>query len=225
MSARLAVCYCWPQGDDHTQYAMRFINSYIQSPPMVDHETVILTDPAELGEEFDLARSCFPKVSFFQCPAPGKDLSRYFSYAENSSADVILCLGGSAYFRKPGWGVRVIRSFETLGAQNLYGACGHTGAGPVRPHIRTTGFWCSPKMLRRYPQRPQNHAERYQVEHGAGCISDWFSSQGSRVLVINFASEYDLAHANDDPQGYARGSQQALLFGDRLTAPPYQAFA
>lgn len=225
MSARLTVCYCWPAGEEHTQYAMRFINSYCSFPPLVDHDTVILTDPGELGEELELARNCLPKVSVFQCSAPGKDLSRYFAYADQASSDIMLCLGGSSYLRRPGWGVRVIRAFESMGGANMYGACGHTGAGPVRPHVRTTGFWISPAVLRRYPVRPQNHAERYMVEHGQGCISDWVRSQGGQCWVINFGSEYTLERANDDPQGYARGAQQNLLFGDRLTMPPYQPFA
>lgn len=218
---KFVVCYCWPRGDDHLAYAYRFINSYAQFPPQVDHETVILTDPGELDGEFDLARS-LPKVSFFQCNAPGKDLSRYFAYCEQSTADVVIFLGGTTYCRRTGWGLRAATSFQNLGSNNLYGSCGHTGAGPVRPHIRTTGFWASPAMMRRYPMRPMNHAERYGVEHGTGCLSDWFAAQGNRVLVVTFNGEWDLAHANDDPNGYARGNQSSLLLGDRLTAPPYQ---
>jgi len=222
---KFQVCFCWPRGDEHLALVYRFLSSYATHPPNVEHETVILTDPGSLDDaEFDLART-LPKVRFHQCHAPGKDLSRYFSFAESSDADVMMCLGGSSYCRRAGWGLRAVTAFMRLGNQNLYGACGHTGQGPVRPHIRTTGFWCSPNLLRRYPLRPQNHAERYQVEHGAGCISDWVQAQGFKPWVISFGGEWDLAHANDDPNGYARGTQANLLIGDRLTCPPYQAFA
>lgn len=221
---KFQILYCWPRGDEFLSYAYRFITSFSQFPPQVEANIVILTDPGELDGELELART-LPNVSFFQCPAPGKDLSRYFAYAEQSDADVIMCLGGSTYCRRAGWGLRAVTAFMNMGPINLYGACGHTGAGPVRPHIRTTGFWCSPKVLRRYPMRPHSHAERYQVEHGGGCLSDWFANQGGQVLVVNFGSEFDLAHANDDPNGYARGNQANLLIGDRLTCPPYQAHA
>lgn len=227
MSTRLACCYCWPttQDGNHTEMAARFIASYCANPPMVNHETVILTDPGDLLDEFDLARATMPNVSFFQCDAPGRDLSRYFKFAESTDVDICLFFGGSSYFRRPGWGVQVIRSFETLGNTNLYGSCGHTGAGPVRPHVRTTGFWASPKMMRRYPSRPHDHASRYTCEHGQGCLSDWFRAQGHQTWVVSFNGHWPLERANDDPQGYARGAQQAMLFGDKLTMPPFQKTA
>ncbi len=78
-------------------------------------------------------------------------------------------------------------------------------------------------MYRQYPLKPRSHGERYHVEHGDGCLSDWFARTGHRVLVVTFGGEWDLAHANDDPNGYARGTQYNLLVGDRLTMPPYQA--
>lgn len=135
----------------------------------------------------------------------------------------MMYLGGTTYCRRAGWLMRMVGAFMNLGQNNLYGSCGHGGAGPVRPHIRTTGFACSPRMLAQYPRRPQNDADRYATEHGAGCLSDWFTQNGHRVLVITFGGEYDLAHANDDPNGYARGNQWNMLLGDKLTAPPFQS--
>lgn len=218
------VCICVPAGDEHLTYAYRFLSSYLNYQPNVEHDTVLLTDPGYESEALELFRM-MPRVRAFSCPAPGKDLSRYFAYAEQSDADLIMCLGGTSYCRRQGWGLRAVTSWQRLGSPNLYGACGHTGAGPVRPHIRTTGFWTSPAVLRRYPHRPQNHAERYQVEHGAGCLSDWYKQQGYRALVVTFAGEYELDHAQDDPNGYAKGNHSSLLMGDRLTMPPYFPFA
>lgn len=216
------ICYCMPAGDEHISYAYRFLSSYFQFPPNIEHNTVILTDP---GNEAN-AREFFalmPKLRVMATGSAGKDLQRYEEYCVQSNADCAMFLGGSTYCRRGGWGLKAISAFMNLGSQNLYGACGHTGAGPVRPHIRTTGFWCAPAMYRRYPKKPRNHAERYGVEHGDGCLSDWFAGLGHRVLVITFEGDYDLAHANDDPNGYARGNQYNLLIGDRLTMPPYQA--
>lgn len=221
---KFELAYCLPSGDDHLPYAYRFVTSYLQFPPACEHTMAILTDPgyeSKAEELFEL----FSNVRIVTSPDIGKDLSRYFHLAERTDADLVMFLGGSTYCRRPGWGIRAVTAAQRMGMQNLYGACGHTGAGPVRPHIRTTGFWCSPAVLRRYPIRPKNHGERYQVEHGQGCISDWFATQGYQRWVINFGTEFDLSRANDDPHGYARGSQSNLLIGDRLTCPPYQPFA
>lgn len=217
----LDICYCFPAGDDHIGYAYRFLSSYFMHPPNIEHNTVILTDPGneQNAKEFF---ALMPRLRILATGSAGKDLQRYEEYCCQSNADCAMFLGGSTYCRRGGWGMRAVGAFMNLGNQHLYGACGHTGAGPVRPHIRTTGFWCSPAMYRRYPVRARNHAERYHVEHGAGCLSDWFAQLGQRVLVVTFTGEFDLAHANDDPNGYARGNQSNLLIGDRLTMPPYQ---
>ncbi len=220
---KIDFCFCLPRGDEHVGLAYRFLSTYVSFPPHVEHNMILLTDPGYEEQAVELFRM-LPNVRAVSTPDAGKDLSRYFAWAEQTDADVMLCMGGSTYCRRAGWGLKAISAFQRLGEVNLYGACGHTGQGPVQPHIRTTGFWCSPKVMRKYPLRPQNHAERYQVEHGVGCLSSWFTNQGHKALVVSFAGEWDLAHANDDPNGYARGTQFNLLLGDRLTCPPYQAY-
>lgn len=219
---KLEIGYCFPGGDEHLGYAYRFLNTLLQNPPMCEAKLTLLTDAGNQAEALDLF-CMVPNVNTMVTPDQGKDLSRYFALAEVSSADVVMFLGGSTYCRRPGWGLRVLTSFQTMGSNNLYGACGHTGVGPVRPHLRTTGFWCSPIVLRRYPKRPKNQAERYMVEHGAGCISDWFHQQGYQRWVINFGTAHTLDRANDDPNGYGgrNKTHSSLLIGDRLCAPPF----
>lgn len=216
------IVYCAPAGDEHLSFQYRFLTSYCQFPPNIEHHTVILTDAGNEQNARDFF-AILPKLRVLATGSQGKDLQRYEEYCEQSNADCAMFLGGSTYCRRGGWGMRAIGAFMNLGSGNLYGSCGHTGAGPVRPHLRSTGFWCSPAMYRQYPIKPRDQGQRYQVEHGNGCLSDWFANMGRRVLVITFSGEYDLAHANDDPNGYARGNQYNMLVGDRLTAPPYQA--
>lgn len=218
------VCYCFPNGDEHIEFAYRFLTSYLQHPPNVDHNTIILTDPgneANAAEFFQL----MPKVRVMATGCAGKDLQRYEEYCAQSSADCAMFLGGSAYCRRGGWGIKAVGAFMNLGATNLYGACGNTGAGPVRPHVRTTGFWCSPALLRQYPIKCRDHPSRYHAEHGSGCISDWFAARGARRWIVTFGGEWDLAQANDDPHGYGGSSRSHhnLLIGDRLTAPPFHS--
>lgn len=204
--------------------AWRFINSMITFPPQCEHNLVVLTDYGHEQEAGDIF-SFLPNVRTVGTPDHAKDLSRYEAYVRQSLASCVMLLGGSSYCRKPGWALRAFTAFQRMGAQNLYGTCGHTGSGGVRPHIRSTGMWASPELLRRYPGWPRDYAGRYQAEHGLGCLSDWVRSQGGQCWVINLGSEYTLDRANDDPQGYQKGSQQALLIGDRLCCPPYFPYA
>lgn len=218
------ICFCFPRGDQHIEHGFRFLNTYLSFPPMIEHNSIILTDPGyetEAEEFFSL----LPNVRAVGTPDHARDLSRYEAWSKQTNADCMMMLGGSTYCRRDGWGLRAYTAFQRLGPQNLYGACGHTGQGPVHKHIRTTGFWASPALLRRYPAWPQNAGGRYEAEHGQSCISGWVLRNGGQCWVINFGSEHTLENANDDPQGYARGSQRDLIIGDRLTCPPYQPFA
>lgn len=219
----LDICFCFPAGDAHYAQAYNFLSTYLLHPPMTEHRLVLLCDQANVTEAAELF-SIVPGSVAIPTPDHARDLSRYQAYAHQSDAQCMLMLGGSTYCRKPGWGLRVITSFLRMGPRNLYGACGNTGGPGVHKHIRTTGWWTAPEVLRRYPWWPKDVAGRYEMEHGQTCISGWILNQGAQCWIVNFGSEYDLDHANDDVQGYARGSQQNLLLGDRLTQAPYQPF-
>jgi hypothetical protein len=218
------VCLCVPSGDEHLQYSWRFLDSYLRCPAQCDHDLILLTDPGYEQEALELFE-IVPKVRAMATPDYAKDLSRYEFHCKQSTAELVLYLGGSSYLRRPGWGLVAVRAFQSLGSQNLFGACGHGGAPGVEKHLRSTGMWGSPRLFSRYPGWPKNAGGRYAAEHSPQSISTWVRQQGGQCWVINFGSQHTLEHANDDPQGYARGSQQSLIFGDRLTMPPYQPFA
>lgn len=218
------IVYCFPAGDSHLQYAWRFLNSYVMHPPQCEHSLIVLTDygyEQEASDIFALATN----VRAVGTPDHARDLSRYEAWAHQSSAQCMMMLGGSSYCRRSGWGLVAYRAFQKLGNASLFGSCGHAGAPGVRPHIRTTGFWASPALLRRYPGWPKNVVGRYGAEHGNGCLSDWVLSQGGQCWIINFGSEFPLSNPQGDPNGYARGNHSALLIGDKLTQPPYMPFA
>lgn len=221
---KFEICICCPRGDEHIPSAFRFVNSYFESPPMCEHDTIILTDAGHEQAALELF-GMLPGVRAVATPDHGKDLSRYEAWCHQTQAGCVLFLGGSAYCRRPGWGLRMITTFQRLGQMNIYGACGNTGAGPVNRHIRTTGFWGRPGLFAGYPHWPKNPTERYGAEHGSSCLTEWVIRNGGQAYVVTFQGEYLWPGWHDDPQGYARGSQQNLLIGDRLTAPPYQAFA
>ena len=220
----LEICYCLPRGDEHLQSAFRFLNTFIAFPPQVEHKLVILTD---FGNEDDALTffSVIPGVHVVGTPDHARDLSRYEFHARQSQAEVMMMLGGSTYCRRPGWGLKALTAFRRLGGGAIYGACGNTGAPGVHKHIRTTGWWAAPSLLRQYPAWPKDPGGRYEAEHGQTCITAWAHKSGYATWVVTFAGEFTVENAQGDPNGYGRGNHANLLIGDRLTAPPFFPFA
>jgi hypothetical protein len=91
----------------------------------------------------------------------------------------------------------------------------------VSPHVRTTGFWLSPKVLNRYPITVKTPDMRYPFEHGPNGLTMWAWSQGMQVLVVDGDGIWQFPTWDDSTEGFHRGTQRALLFGDRLSMPPY----
>lgn len=224
MNPNFEICYCFPRGDQFLQDAYRFLNTYLSHPPQVEHTLILLTDFGNESEALDLF-AVVPNVRAVGTPDHAKDLSRYEFHARQSQASCMMMLGGSSYCRRAGWGLRAITAFQRLGSAALYGACGNTGAPGVHKHIRTTGWWAAPALLRQYPNWPKDSNGRYEAEHGPTCISGWAQRMGYGTWIVTFAGEFTLENAQGDPNGYGRGNHGSLLIGDRLTAPPYSAFA
>jgi len=218
MSEDFHICYCFPRGNDHLQYAFRFLNSYLTFPPQVEHTLVLLTDFGNEPEALELFATV-PNVRAVGTPDYAKDLSRYEAYSKQCGASCMMMLGGSSYCHRPGWGLRALTAFQKLGSSAILGTCGHTGAPGVHKHLRSTGWWTSPDLLRKYPYWPKDHAGRYGAEHGSLCFSAWAQQIGFPIWVVSFAGEYPLERSQDDPNGYARGNQTNVLIGDRLSGP------
>lgn len=220
MSLRIEIVYIFPAGPHYLQLAWRFLNSYHQHPPQLAHDTVLVCNGWSPDESLELFKT-LPNMRTLQHDNSGYDIGGYQAAAQSSNADMQVFLAASAYCRKTGWLVRMASAFEQLGSANLYGSCGNLGDGAVQPHLRTTGFWCSPVLMNRYPHRVTRPDQRYPFEHGLNCFTGWVRNQGLRVFVVDWEGTWEYPQWNDSPNGFHRGSQSALLVGDRLTEPPY----
>lgn len=224
MGLKIAIVYCYPVTGEphHADYAMRFLQSYHQFPPGTDHETIVVANGGPPDESFFLFHT-LPGCSIFRHSDTGWDIGAYQAVCKTSTHDMLVFLGGSSYCRRPGWLLMMAGAFERLGRQNLYGVAGNTGMGAVRPHLRTTGFWCAPSLINRHPMRVTRPEQRYPFEHGAGNLTEWTRAQGLKAYVIDGEGSWEYPRWNMSANGYHRGNQSALLMGDRLTAPPFYA--
>jgi hypothetical protein len=169
-------------------YASRFVATYHDHPPGVDHDTVIVCNggplPAEVGLIFAPMRA-----QFFARSNEGQDIAGYIEAARGPCAgyDLMLCLGESAYFQREGWLKRFVEAYQRHGP-GMYGAF---SSNAVRPHMNTTGFACPPKLIAGYSLRVVTKADRYSYEHGPRAFWRQLSQLGYPVRLVTWDGEWE----------------------------------
>jgi hypothetical protein len=221
------VIYVTVQGNaDFEKSAQRFVDSAIRFPPGKSvNWVIILNNPSKqpISGELEQMFSRLGKVKYFYHDNSGWDIGAFQAYCSQSKADIVLFLGSRAYCRRDNWLSPMINAFRVYGDSAIYGVCGNLGnpQASVSPHIRTTGFWCAPRIFNRYPISVTRQEQRYPFEHGQNGLTMWAWSQGLQALIVDADGIWNFPMWNDGPEGYHRGSQKSLLMGDRLCEPPY----
>jgi hypothetical protein len=215
---KVVVVYIYPLNGDGEWglKASRFLDTYRRHPPGMSHDTVIVCNGAGCSAETEQRFSSMPNVRLVEHDNRGKDIGGYLKAAASVEADLMLFFGASSYFRRPEWMTPVMRSFFRKG-DSLYGATAHPGeGGHIHPHIRTTGFWLRPKLLTDYCPTIIENERRYEFEHGASCMTNWFKNRGLTPWVVSWTGEHHLHQCQDIPNGYRTGDQSNVIFGDRI---------
>jgi hypothetical protein len=227
----ICIVYIYPvaiHGAQHATYAERFVKSYRQHPPGLEHSTVVISNGG--GPSSLAVRQCswLQNAKFLQHDDSGMDIGGYQLAARTAPCDMMVCLGGASYFRGPNWLKRMVEVFEAYG-EGLYGCTGNQGDNRVTangiervwPHIRTTGFWCSPKLINSHPFKVFNNSQRYPYEHGQNSLTNWAIINEKPVLVVGWNEIRQLHNCDSMPGGFHNGTQHNLIVGDRLTEPSY----
>jgi len=211
-------------GPQHWEHACRFASTLHKFPAEHDHKFTVVSN----GGKPDIQTEALfaPFAAEFFCRANiAKDIGAWQGVAEHSSAELIVFLGGSTYIRGAGWLRRMVEAFRKHG-DGLYGCMVNTGDQrfSVSPHIRTTGFWTTPWLMNKYPERIIKEEQRYPFEHGPNCLTTWVSKQGLPALLVTWTHEYALPDWGKCPNGFHRGDQSGILVGDHLSEPPLYPF-
>lgn len=167
--------------------AERFLESYDARPPGADHSlSVVLNKPLE---HFKFPN--FDGIKFIDHDNSGYDIGAFQLAAKLSSADLCLFLGSHPYFQFPYWLVRMIEAAQARGLENLYGAF---ATSLVRPHIRTSAFWCAPGLLTQIYPEPVTHrgsgGDRYEFEHGDRSLTQRWIESGRQALLVTWDQVY-----------------------------------
>jgi len=221
MNASIVYIYPATAGEKHTQYALRFIQSYNANPPAIDHQTVIVLNAATVTPEIECMFASLRNVTFLERDGSAMDIGGYQDAALRFPCDLMCFFGGSTYFKGGGWLLRMLQAYLKHGPA-LYGAMANRGNNNgVHPHIRTTGFWCHPDLINEYPHRITKNEYRYGWEHGPRCLTWWAKSKGLKAWLVSWSSEFLEPDWDLVPNGFHKGDQSSLLCGDRLLEPPY----
>jgi hypothetical protein len=221
---KISTVYVYPLvGSEHyLNLAVRFLKTYHEHPPGLEHESIIVCNGNPPDEETAFLFGSLPNVVFTHHDNSGFDCGAYQSAARNFPCDLMVFFGASTYFKREGWLKQMAESYEKHGA-GLYGAMGNRGVIPigVHPHIRTTAFWMNPEWMNAYPHRITRSDQRYGFEHGQDCLTSWVYRKRGRVMVVGWSGAYEQGLWDSIPNGYHRGDQSDLLAGDRNSEPPF----
>lgn len=221
---KVVIVYVFPTcvGEHYLTSAVRFLTTYANFHPGMEHDTVIACNGGEPStEEQYLFQAAMPNVKFMVRDNSGHDLGAFMQAAKENPCDLMVFFGATAYLRGTGWLVRMVQSFVKHGP-GLYGTMGNRGDARVNvwPHIRTTSFWMPSALFAQYPVAIKTE-NRYIIEHGKECITSWVKKKKLPVLVVSWDGEYPEPMWDNIRGGFHRDNQQGLLCGDRLSEPPY----
>ncbi len=222
---KIVTLYNYPTptfGPQHARLAERFVKSYCENPPLMDHMMIVVSNGGRPNGEAYKQFSHIRGTKFLFRENVGMDIGSYQYAAQNVICDLMVFFGGGSYFRGPGWLRRMVEAYQSLG-DGLYGSTGNQGDNKVRvwPHVRTTGFWCSPKLINEHPYKVTDNNMRYPYEHGPVGLTSWVLSTGRNAWVVGWDCIKALHECDSMPGTFHRGNQENVIVGDTLTAPPF----
>jgi hypothetical protein len=185
----------------------RFVNTYNANPAGWDHELVIICQGG-MKPRFKQHTDRVNGTIWNHPNDAGWDISAFCDLAHSvkDDCDLLMCLGESCYFHRPGWLERIARAWQQHGA-GIYGVAGsHNPIG----HIITSAFACTPLFLTRYP-RVTNNSERYAFEHGKHALWRRIVASGLPAMVVAWDGVYPPGRWREPNNTLQRGDQSNCL--------------
>jgi hypothetical protein len=207
---KIVLCYCCVTGGPKTaDLAARFVSTYHAWPPLVDHDTLIVSNGGPLPNE--IATLFAPlKPQFWPRPNdPAWDIGAYLDAAKGPAKnyDMMLCFGESVHFHRAGWLARFVEAWAAAGA-GMYGAF---ASNYPLGHLNTTAFVCSPGLLRWWEMRPRNKKERYAWEHGEHAFWRLARAKGFPVRMVTWDGSWALSAWRTPENILWKGNQKNCL--------------
>lgn len=204
----ITLVYIYVPGDaGHSDLASRFVSSYVAHPPGVTHKTIIVCNGNPPDDTAKKLFSCLPNTTFYKHDDSGWDIGAFLAVAKTCKTDIILCIGGQGHVKRAGWMIRMVEAWQKHG-EGFYGSL---SSYEVSPHLNTSGFWSSPRILQQYPITVTTFQQRYNFEHGPDACWRMALNMGLPVLLVTWCGEYDWFNWRLPSNLYRRGDQSNCL--------------
>lgn len=169
-------------------YCARFVTTYHEYPPGVEHDTLVICNGGPLSTAVSLLFSGM-NAKMFPRSNNGWDIGGYIEAAKGPCADydMMLCCGESIHFHKAGWLRRLVQAWQKIGP----GMYGSLSSNLVRPHLNTTGFCSPPILLAQYPRTVSSKGERYEFEHGENSFWRMVSRRAMPVRLVTWDGTWE----------------------------------
>lgn len=205
---KIALIYIYVNGGGiHDQYARRFVRTYSQFPPGIDHNTIIAVNGGQISNAIRAMFSTIPNSRFFPRNNNGWDIGAYQEIASTLKCDAMLCLGESVYYHRKDWMIPLVNAWVKYG-EGIYGPY---ASYQNKPHLNTTAFMCSPALLQSYEQPIVTHAERYRFESTENNVSFRAIRHGLPTKLVTWDGTYEMGQWRSGKNIIRRGDQSNCL--------------
>lgn len=207
---KIAICYiAVANGPLTADYCSRFVQSYQANPAGAPHYLFVVCNGGPLPLSHGLIFAPIKPLFYPRKNDGGWDISAYIEMAHGAcrDADMIVCLGESVYFHRPGWLRRLVEAWEKYGP-GMYGCF---GTNVIRAHLQTTMFCCPPILLQAYPEKVATRHARYEFEHGERSLWRRAAEKGFPVRLVTWDGEWQPRHFRMPQDILWRGDQSNLL--------------
>lgn len=199
-----------PEPIYYVPFQQRFLATYRQHYPNVEHELVVCCCGGDVTDEARRAYKDF-NPTFMSYMGAGWDIGAHQSMARQLDCDFAVFLATPVYFWRADWLQKLVDAFESYG-DGLYGPM---ASYEHAPHIRTSCFGCSPQRFRQYPHNIDSRERARFFETTDWNFSRWFKEQGLPVKMVTADGAYDEPDWRTPVNIFRRGDQSNCLVRDR----------
>ncbi len=194
---------------DYGTSAKRFLSTYEQFKPKIDHELVVVNCGSSTHDGmFDSIATRYETdmEAWFDC-------GTWQHIGGRQEADLVVGLNTHCYLWRDGWLEPFVKCAERCGP-GVYGA---GGSYEQNPHLRTPCIAFSPEVMRQYPHQCLNRLDAGSFEFGPDNFSLWADRAEYPACLVTEHACYDIFSWRKPKNGFRSGNQQDCLVFDRHT--------
>jgi hypothetical protein len=220
MNPKITLVYICPVescGAVYFDYARRFVSSYHNFPPEMEHEIIIVSNGGKPSGQTQALFSSMSNAKIVENDNVGLDIGAFKKFAGLVDCDLMLCLGASIHFHRNGWLKRLVEAWREKG----HGVYGTSCSYEISPHIRPSFIMLDPKLLLAYPYKVRSRKDCLGFECGrwkrGKNFTLWSENLGFPNWMVTWEGIYGMKEWDKPDNVFRKGNQLSLLALDHQT--------